>query len=389
MKKAIAVLSILALVAGFAFATGKAEAPAEEKAPATTSVWENIPDEKLVAAAKEEGTVTVYASSSRIAKAAETFEAKYGIKVEYANLKDFELIEKVSTECMNKAKGADFILAQDLGRLQGELIDTGFYYNWVPEDKVEGFDPDLLEPLAAFTINKVFIYNNEKTGDEEPYSNIWEFADPKFAGVLNFKNPFQEGVNANFLTMVTSDKVAAKIAAAYESYYGQPIELADDEPNAGYAWIKRIYQNDLINGTSDTKIAEAVGVKGQETKNTPIGLFVYSKARYVKSKNLALKPALNIEPFSGFYYNLYLLVNSTAEHPNAAKLFIKYLLTPEGFAPWGKDAGTYSVNPTIPVADPELDMPFAEWKPILVGEEGAYTFEHRAEVEEFLNQFIY
>lgn len=386
MKKLTAILMIMLIAVGSIFAGGEKEAPAAPAAP----VEENLTPEELIAAAQAEGEVTVYATSSRIAKAAETFTAKYGIKVNAINMKDFELIEKVATESASGVKGgADFVLAQDLGRLQGELIEPGYLYSWVPADVTEGYDPDMLDPLAAFTINKVFIYNDEKTGDSEPYTNIWQFTDPKYASTLQFKNPFQEGVNANFLTMVTEPNVAEKIAEAYKSYYGTDIVLDEDEPNAGYAWIKRIYNNDLINGTSDTKIAEAVGVKGQDTENTPVGLFVYSKARYVKSKNLALKPALEMEPFSGFYYNLYLLMSTSAQHPNAAKLFIKYLLTPEGFAPWGKDVGTYSSNPTIPVSDADLDMPFSEWKPLLVGEDGAYTFEHRAEVEEFLNQFLY
>ena len=148
------------------------------------------------------------------------------------------------------------------------------------------------DPLQCFVCTKVFIYNNEKTGTTQPYTNIWQFADPKYKTTLNFKNPFQEGVNANFLTMITSPEWSAKIAKAYKDYYGKDITLTTQ--NAGFEWIKAIYKNDLINGTSDTTIAENIGVKGQNTVNPPVGLFVYSKARYATTKNLALKPALNM-----------------------------------------------------------------------------------------------
>ena len=50
---------------------------------------------ELIDAAKKEGNVVVYSITSRIANAAKSFEAKYGITVSAHNLKDFELIEKV------------------------------------------------------------------------------------------------------------------------------------------------------------------------------------------------------------------------------------------------------------------------------------------------------
>ena len=118
--------------------------------------------------------------------------------------------------------------------------------------------------------------------------------------------------------MITNDYWSAKIAQAYKNYFGKDIVLTT--PNAGYEWIKAIFENDLIVGTSDTTIAENVGIKGQNAKreHAPVGLFVYSKARYATSKNLALKPAMDMEPFAGFYYSLYALVAKSARSPHAA-----------------------------------------------------------------------
>jgi iron(III) transport system substrate-binding protein len=96
---------------------------------------------------------------------------------------------------------------------------------------------------------------------------------------------------------------------------------------------------------------------------------------------------LDVEPFAGFYYPIYMLVSSNARHPNAAKLFIEYLLTEEGFKPWSSDMGTYSSNPNIAIN--EGDYPMTTWVDILVEEDPAYCFENRAEVEEFLNEYIY
>ncbi|MDY0287981.1 MAG: extracellular solute-binding protein [Sphaerochaeta sp.] len=383
MKKLLVLLMVAILLGTSVFATGSKEAPAAKPAP----VIEEMSHDELVARAKEEGKVVVYATSSRIAKAAVAFTKEYGIEVVSSNLKDFELIEKVSKEAQAGVVGADFVLAQDAGRLVGELIKPAYLYNYVPPTLTDVIPASMQSPLQVFAINKVFIYNDEGL-TSSPYTNIWQFADPKYKSLLQFKNPFQEGVNANFLTMCTSPEWSAKIAKAYKSYFGKDITLTT--PNAGYEWIKAIYENDLIVGTSDTNIAENVGIKGQNAKRQfpPVGLFVFSKARYATSKNLALKPAMTMEPFSGFYYSLYALMTRSAANPHAAKLFIEFLYTAEGFAPWGADVGTYSANPNNPIQD-DIDFPFATWQPLLVEEDGAYCFDNRAEVEEFLNQYIY
>jgi len=386
MRKLLVFLMVSTLLVTSVFATGSKEEPTPAVA-APVPVIEELSHDDLVARAKAEGKVVVYATSSRIAKAAAAFTKEYGIEVISSNLKDFELIEKVSKEAQAGVVGADFVLAQDAGRLVGELIKPGHLYNYVPPTLKNVIPVSMQSPLQVFAINKVFIFNDENL-TSSPYTNIWQFADPKYKSLLQFKNPFQEGVNANFLTMCTSPEWSAKIAKAYKTYFGKDIVLTT--PNAGYEWIKAIYENDLIVGTSDTTIAENVGIKGQNAKReyAPVGLFVFSKARYATSKNLALKPAMTMDPFSGFYYSLYALMTRSAANPHAAKLFIEFLFSPEGFAPWGSDVGTYSANPSNPIQD-DIDFPFAVWQPLLVEEDGAYCFDNRSEVEEFLNQYIY
>jgi iron(III) transport system substrate-binding protein len=369
---------IVVLVLGSSvFAGGQQEASAPQL-PETPKTHE-----ELVAAAKEEGKVVVYSITSRIANAAEGFSEKYGIEVEATNLKDFELIEKVSKEGSTGAAGADFVIAQDGGRVMGELINLNYLYNYVPESMKDVIPSEFQNPLVMSFINKLFIFNNELS-TEEPFTNVWALTTDEWAGNFQFKNPFQESVNANFMTMVTHPDIANQLAKAYKDYFGKEIELTT--PNAGYEWIKAILENDLILTTSDTKTAESIGIKGQD-KTHNAGLFVFSKLRYVETKNLALQPMLDVEPFAGFYYPIYMLVSSNARHPNAAKLFIEYLLTEEGFKPWSSDMGTYSSNPNIAIN--EGDYPMTTWVDILVEEDPAYCFENRAEVEEFLNEYIY
>ncbi len=382
MKKRVRIISLMMIIlmcSSFLFAGGAQEEPAEEP------VKEEVPmtHDELVAAAQAEGKVVVYAVTSRIANAAEGFKEKYGIEVEATNLKDFEMIEKVSKEGSTGAQGADFVLAQDGGRVMGELINLDYLYNYVPESMKDVIPEQFQNPLVFSFINKLFIFNNELSTDNQ-FTNIWALTTEEWAGNFQFKNPFQESVNANFMTMVTKPEIADQIADAYKEYFGKEIVLTTE--NAGYEWIKAIFENNLILTTSDTKTAESIGIKGQN-KEYNAGLFVYSKLRYVESKNLALQPIMDMTPFSGFMYPIYALMRTDAANPNAAKLFIEYLLTDEGFSPWSKNMGTYSPNPAVAIQP--NDHPVSTWEKILVIEDPTYCFENRADVEEFLNEYIY
>lgn len=375
MKKLILIAAAAAFVASGVFASGtKQEEPkAAEKA---------MTQEELVAAAKAEGKVVVYSITSRISSAAAAFEKKYGIKVEASNLKDGELIEKVTKEVGGGIQGADFVISQDSGRVYGQLIATGYLVNYVPESLKSVIPKEYQEPLTFQLINKVFIFNSEKTQDPV-IKNVWELTEPRWKGLVQFKDPKMEGVNANFLTMLTSPEWSAKLDKAYQDLYGKKLVLTTK--NAGYEWIKRFFQNGLILGNSDTTISENIGIKGQP--QTTMGLFVYSKTRYDAAKNLALLPMTEVKPFAGFIYPAFLHLTKNAKNPNAAKLFIEFLLTQEGFAPWGKDVGAYSTNPNVPVN--EGDHPVSFWQPRLVPEDPQYLFENRAAVEEFVNNIAY
>ena len=93
-----------------------------------------------------------------------------------------------------------------------------------------------------------------------------------------------------------------------------------------------------------------------------------------------------MQPFSGFYYPIYAQLTANAQNVNAAKLFIEYLLTEEGFAPWKSDIGSYSGNPQVPCNEADEDINF--WAARLVREEPQYSYENRAKVEEFVNNLI-
>ena len=232
LAAALAMGLVVMLSAGCGGGDAKKEAAKDTKASAGKIV--QLKSEKeadLLAQAKKEGSLKVYSITSRVSKAGAAFEKKYGIKVVASNLKDFELIDKISTEAKAKAEGADLVICQDSGRVYGELITTGYLQNYVPADLKNVIPEANQSPLVFAYMNKVLVYNNEN-GKAAPVSNLWQLTEPNMKGKFFFKSPMQEGINANFLTMLTKEENANKLAKAYEDLYKKPLKLTTK--NAGY-----------------------------------------------------------------------------------------------------------------------------------------------------------
>lgn len=356
------------------------ESATKTEAISTETVKETeLSQEELITAAKAEGTLRVYGVHSYLEKAAAAFQEKYGITVEWTQLGETELMDKVSTECQSKiANSADLIFAQDGARIKAELVSPGYIYNW-SSDRLGSLTGNKDMSLSVFEYSaKAFIYNNEKTGNTPYLTNIWMVTDPKYKGLFSMKDPTSEGVNFNFLSMLTSEDNAAKMAEAYQKYYGKEITLTTD--NAGYEFIKMMYSNGVVLGTSDTKISEAVGAKGQ--KNTWLGFFSVQRFATAAEKDLALAMNTEMSPMVGWYYPIYSIILKDAQHKNAAKLFVEYMLSEEGWSFWSKNVGDYNANTSLPYAG---DISFDEWKKVAIGEDMDYVYENRAAVEDFIS----
>ena len=380
MKKLLALIMALCLALS--------AIPALADVAETVADGETLTHDQLVEKAlAEEGTFIVYGNTSRIATAAEAFGELYGLKVESNNLKDAEIYTKLESEINGSAKGADMVMIQDGASLTYAMED-GWVVNYVPAEVKDSLAEDDLCPLVHQYINKLFIYNN--LGENVPaIHNVWELTAPEMKGNIIFKNPQNETVNMNFLTMLTNDYWSGKLAEAYKAWKGEEIDLGSYE-NAGYKWIAEFLSNCTF-GSSDTTIAEEVS---QETAAGKIGLFVLSKLRSssVLTDNLtvaqydASENGYTVEPFSGFMYPMYAMVSAGATRSYTAMLFIEYLMSADGFQPWGQNIGAYSPNAASAVNDGALGLHV--WKSTLVMEDAEYILDHFEDVNSFVLKYI-
>ena len=192
------------------------------------------------------------------------------------------------------------------------------------------------------------------------------------------RNPLQTSAHLSWFNELVFNR-SDELAADYEKRFGKPLELTT--PNAGWEFLKRLAQNRPVLVTSDTDAAEAVGARGQ-TK-PPVGLYVLSKHRDIQVKDLALEIAAGVTPSMGYYYPAYLQMMSSAPHPNAAKLFISFLLDEEGVSAWTEDLGTYPTNPNVLPLPEDPVGGLSEWSRVTWTYDAETAARTRGEILDF------
>ncbi len=352
-------------------------APASAQASRPGYLEEQVNLDALVKAAKAEGELTVYWTSSRITVAAKNFEQKYGIKVKGTKMADPEQSERVIREVDSGKVQADAIGFEDGPFLETKLLTDGYVSSWFPKDLATLISKDDQYPLVYQWQPRIFAYNKEAYPNGSPVKNLWQLTEPKWRGKVIIRDPALTPANlAFFATIVSRPEDMAK---AYKDLYGK--NLVAKEKNAGWEFLKRLFENGLLTMNSDGDIGDAVGAAGQ--KDPPVGMITMTKMRDNIDKNLKLATCQGLAPYMGYALPTYALIVKNAPHPNAAKLFVRYVCTPEGIAPWTVDSvGGYSSNSSAFV-NPANEGSWNEWLPKLLRLDNRNAMKLRQEVLDF------
>jgi iron(III) transport system substrate-binding protein len=301
----------------------------------------------IEAAAKVEGSVVVYSNSSRIQDAAKVFTTKYpDIKIVPNDMGGPEVITKVREEQKAGAFAGDVWLSAGGPDIVGEFIPKQYLWKFIPSDLLsvipaDGQDPILTQSTEVFG----WIYNSE-LNKTCPITNWWEITDAKWKGKIFIKDPV---VSAEDLGMLMSAaNHAPELAAAYKAFYGKDIVLDSDTPDAGWLWIKRFVKNQPIGVAGSDDVWKGMATPGM--KDNMFGWAPLSKYRNVTDKKAAFEPCVGLSPVIGVQKRNYLAIINQAPHPNAAKVFIKFVMTAEGFAPWNQ-VGQFSPRTDIKPID--------------------------------------
>ncbi|WP_455274371.1 ABC transporter substrate-binding protein [Rhizobium herbae] len=300
----------------------------------------------LIEAAKKEPPITVYAVTGKIVDTAEAFTAKYGVQASGKKVNEATQVELMIREHQAGNIVGDVSVATDVASAMGQLLPEGIATSWTPPDLASGIPEKLRTPLVVVSDPHVWTYNTEKY-DKCPVTNIWQLTEPKWKGKLAMLDLFDKPLYADWFNQIETHH-DADVAKAYEDLYDK--KLATSEKSATAAWVKAFAENEPLLSDSTT-VAEAAGAPGQAE---PF-FVITSTAKYRDNEAKGLKLGLcsGVQPFSGFLYPGFGLVAGQTKSPNAAKLFVRYLMTEEGIAPQtadGKISGNSKIS--LPADEP-------------------------------------
>ena len=358
VKKYLALLLALVMVFALAACGSTAETPAATEAPAAESetpaeepAAEADPMEDLIAAAKAEGELTVYGSCEEeyLAAACQHFQELYGIKVNYQRLSTGEVQAKIEEENGNPSADAWF----------GGTTDP---YNVLAKE-------DLLEPYDAMNASHLI-------------SDMYKDAEGKWYGI--YKGILGFMVNTDEL-----DRLGLEAPADWQDLLKPEYKGLIWLSNYNTAGTAKLVINTMIQ-----KYGHDEGI--QYLVDLDKNIEVYTKSGSGPSKNVGTGECVIGIGFlhdgitqinDNGYTNIQLIVPSSgtsfeigataifkgAAHPNAAKLWIEYALSPE-CVNLGAQYGSYQFlvldNATQPQAakdfglDPEnvMDYDFEDAK---------------------------
>ena len=331
----------------------------------------------IEAAAVAEGTVLVYANTSKVEKAAAAFMEKYpGIEVQAFDLGGDDVLLKTVEEQKAEAYTGDVWFSSGGAELIGTVLPHNYVWRFVPDSTAAVTPEQYTKPLLMSRFGtSIFAYNSE-LNETCPITNLWELTNPEWKGKFFIEDPMNDA--STLSKLITIAQHAEEMKAAYVALYGSEPVLDDDTPDAGWLWLKRFAQNGPIPEPGGDEVDSAFATPGMT--ESYMAITSYSNMPDVLDGNLAFEPCWGLTPTVGIQSQSYVGIINQAPHPNAAKLWIKFVTSEEGRDPWAK-FGTFFPDSTyvVPEGQKTLDEIFSmTW---FIAEQ--YAYDHMIEARDF------
>ena len=307
MKKALALLLTGFMAMSLAACGGSGQDAAAPAAPQEGTESSASADSDLVTAAKEEGTLVVYGSCEEdyLAAACENFEKLYGIKVQYQRLSTGEVQSKIEEEAGNPSGDVWFggttdpyNVAASEGLLEPYEAENASHLISDTYRDADGQWYGIYKGILGFMVNQDEL---DRMGIEAPKD--WaDLLDPKYKDLIWL---------SNYNTAGTAKLVVNTMIQKY----------GHDE---GIQYLVDLDKNIQVYTKSGSGPSKNVG-----TGECVIGIgFLHDGITQIEDNgygNISL-----IIPSSGTSFE----IGATAifkgcKHPNAAKLWIEYALSPD------------------------------------------------------------
>lgn len=256
----------------------------------------------IVAAAKDEGKLTWYSgyTPGKNKEVAAAFKAKYGIEVETLRLASADLTQRYPAEVDAGAVVADVLL-----EVNPFFMKDGADKGWFRE-----FDADALPALtdwpqdywygsyaAVMSIPWGFSYNTDLIGAGDAPKTWEDLLDPSLRGKILYTDP-----RPNFAILTNA-------------YFWQ--QTFGDDYLEAFGRQEPVTTPSLVPGLQQVSAGEKAvlvqSIPGADAELVAKGA-----------------PLSTVIPPDSTGFDQYLAVSEKAPHPNAAALFLNFLMTPEG-----------------------------------------------------------
>lgn len=407
MKKLFATLLVVALVFSALFTLVACEDTRSDVAKAIDAA-QKMSQEELEAAAKEEmqtvgGKFVANSLTSGVSKTLAKFIEKYdwltADNAEYVSRKGSEFQEVLNAAAnTNSGDAGDFVMIQDAAFVYS-LYNAGFLRSYVPSGNGFSIDKANQKPLVGVTFNKIFYHNSAK-GDGY-LQNVWQLTTKdgktlKKLDKISYQSPLTEDINMSFLVMLTAPANEKKLKDAYKSYFGEDYKKVEGFDSIGYYFVSEFIKAVTTWHSSDTSEVKKINDANHQTGVYFAGLAkvkdynketgnITDKTNPGYWENVIRASGYNyeVEGFNGFVYNMWTLIPDTAKHPYTACLFIRYLLSEEGYKAGFNEVGYYSANTLIASTD---GTTLKHWNDTCLSEDPTYLAQKSESVSEFIKQ---
>jgi iron(III) transport system substrate-binding protein len=263
-----------------------------------------------IAAARDEGSLVWYSATPEDTCAAlvAAFEKKYGIRVDWARIRSGDLANKMEAELAigNPSNdvgstplhtaGVDYVQRDLLMRFDApnfQFIQSDTREYWVEQTGEEGY---IFPQYTAITPHAYHLDYFDVSELPTKWSDFWE--NPAYKDLISFQDPKVHTINIYWWSIISKD-------------YG------------GFGWMQELADNGAIGAGAGA--CAGLLVSGERP------LWMGASSPRVKSAQLE---GANVEMIWNFSeglggYQTFSYITKTAQHPNAAKVFVNFLLSRE------------------------------------------------------------
>ena len=317
--------------------------------------WSDKTDEELFEEAlKEDTTINVYATSSKMMKVEEGFEAAYpGLDLVVSDLKTDEVLSKAKIEHDTGNITADVLQTKDAnGNVFHEWYNQDILEPYYPKDICSHIDEGYLKygyPLYAS--QSMWYYNTKAFPDGQPIHSWWEIIEKNEDGTQKYRLFTKEiGQESAYLSLFASFiNNADEMAHSYKDTYGKDLEYTYDassfdfevpENNAGVEYLWRFSQAKMTFISDGDELVLAV--HNSTAEDPALCLASAGKIGNRDESGYDIAWCLNLEPYTALLNLECLFIAKGTNSPAGARLFIRYVTggadgKSEGMKPFKKE----------------------------------------------------